>query len=242
MAGLFGLKNRRKAAPFCSAVVVAAGSSSRMGGEDKIMMPLLDTPVIIHTLKALEFSQVIHEIIVVTREDLIVPIANLCSAYGLSKVTKVILGGETRLHSVRQGLLEVNEKAKLIAVQDGARPLLTGDVLEEVVAAASSSGAAAPAIPVKDTIKCAENGVVETTPDRSKLFAVQTPQVFEADLIRVSIYKAIEDEAAVTDDCSAVELLGKKVLLTKGSEENIKITTPTDMILAEGILKGRNSL
>lgn len=203
------------------------------------MLLLREEPVILHTLRVLECSPVVHEIVVVTREDLIVPISKLCADYALTKVVKIILGGETRTHSVQKGAAEVSEKAELIAVQDGARPLLTAQVLEEVVLAARKCGAAAPAIPVKDTIKCAVKGIVEETPDRSRLFAVQTPQVFEADLIRAALHQAVTENVPVTDDCSAVERLGMKVTLTHGSEENIKITTPSDLIVAEAMLQWR---
>lgn len=210
-----------------------------MGGEDKILLPLRGVPVIVHSLQTLEHNPHINEIIVVTREDLIVPIARLCSEFALSKVKKVIVGGETRLHSVRKGLLEVSEKADLIAIHDGARPLLSQTVLNEVLETAAKTGAAAPAVAVKDTIKRACAGVVTETPTRSELFAVQTPQVFSADLIRAALHKAAEENSSLTDDCSAVEALGMKVTLSAGSDENIKITTPIDMIVAEAILEAR---
>ncbi len=238
MPGLF--KRKKKAMqPYCAAVVVAAGSATRMAGLDKIMFPLQEKPVIVHTIQALESCAYIQEIVIVTREDLIVPISKLCADYVLKKVTKVIVGGETRVQSVRNGLIEVSERANLIAIHDGARPLVTLQVLNEVIEAARKCNAAAPAVAVKDTIKRAVKGVVEETPDRSELFAVQTPQVFEADLIRASIYHAVEHNLLLTDDCSAVEQLGMKVTLTRGSEENIKITTPSDIVVAEAILLGR---
>lgn len=242
VAGLLKKIFKKESLPYCAVVVPAAGSSTRMGGEDKVMLPLQGVPVIVHTLRALEFSPLIHEIIVVTREDLIVPIANLCADFALKKVRKVIVGGETRAHSVRLGILEVSKQAELIAIQDGARPLLTERVIEDVVCAAAKSGAAAPAIPVKDTIKRAAGGMVQDTPDRSELYAVQTPQVFTADLIRAALYQAIEEKIPVTDDCSAVERLGMKVLLTPGSDENIKITTPTDLVIAEALLSRRGGI
>lgn len=241
MPGLFWRKKKQAVRPYCAAVVAAAGSSSRMQGEDKIMLPLAEKPVIVHTLLALEYCPHIQEIVVVTREDLIVPIANFCSDYSLTKVTKVIAGGETRAHSVRLGLLEVSNQADLIAIQDGARPLVSQDVLNEVITTAAKCGAAAPAIPVKDTIKQAVNSIVEGTPDRALLFAVQTPQVFEAALIRAALHQAVEENLPITDDCSAVERLGMKVTLTRGSEENIKITTPMDMAVAEAVLQRRGS-
>lgn len=235
-------KHRKKPdVPYCAAVVVAAGSSTRMEGQDKIMLPLRGDPVIVHTLRVLEYSPWIQEIVVVTREDLIVPVSKLCADNFLTKVTKVVVGGGTRAESVGNGISEVSERAELIAVQDGARPLLTAQVLEDAVRAAARCGAAAPAIPVKDTVKRAVNGVVQETPDRAGLFAVQTPQVFEADLIRAAIHQALTQNLAVTDDCSAVERLGMKVTLTGGSEENIKITTPTDLWIAEAILQGRET-
>ena len=241
MPGLFRRKKKRAALPYCAAVVAAAGSSSRMG-QDKMMLPLRDDLVIVHTLRALEYCPYIQEIVVVTREDQIVPVGRLCSDYFLTKVTKVIVGGETRTQSVRLGTLEVSERAELIAIQDGARPLAAPELLEEVILTAAKCGAAAPAIPVKDTIKRAVNGVVEGTPDRDQLFAVQTPQVFEADLIRAALHQAAEEGISLTDDCAAVERLGMKVTLTRGSEENIKITTPTDLAVAEAILWKREQI
>ena len=238
LPGLFKRKNKGSAL-YCTAIVAAAGSSTRMGGKDKIMLPLREEPVILHTLRALECCPYIQEIIIVTREELIVPLSRLCTDYFLSKVSKVILGGDTRTQSVRLGVIEASDKAELIAIQDGARPLVTQEVLEEAILTAARCGAAAPAIPVKDTIKRAENGIVTQTPDRSALFAVQTPQVFEADLIRAALHQAVEANVPLTDDCSAVERLGMKVTLTRGSEENIKITTPADLAVAEALLQWR---
>lgn len=234
-------RKKKETTPYCAAIVAAAGSSRRMGGADKIMLPLHKEPVIVHTLRALEYCPYIQEIVVVTREDQIVPLSKLCSDYFFTKVSKVILGGETRAHSVRLGLQEVSDRAELIAIQDGARPLVTPQVLEEAIKTAAKCGAAAPAVPVKDTIKRAVDGIVKETPDRSELFAVQTPQVFEADLIRAAVYEAVEKGLPVTDDCSAVERMGMKVTLTRGSEENIKITTPADLAVAEALLEWRET-
>ena len=210
-------------------------------GSDKIMLELAEMPVIVHTLRALEYCRYIHEVVVVTREDLLVPVSKLCNEYALTKVRKVVVGGATRAQSVNLGIREVSEHTEMIAIQDGARPLVSQEVLQDVILMAGKCGAAAPAIPVKDTIKQAENGVVTETPDRAKLFAVQTPQVFEADLIRAALHKAVEENLPITDDCSAVELLGMKVTLTQGADENIKITTPADLVLAEALLAWGNS-
>ena len=203
------------------------------------MLELAGVPVIIHTLRALDNCPRIHEIIVVTREDLLIPVSKLCREYAVDKVAKVVVGGSTRAQSVYFGVREVSKQAALIAIQDGARPLLSQEVLQDVVVAAGKCGAAAPAIPVKDTIKRAENAVVTETPDRRELFAVQTPQVFEADLIRAALYKAVDENLPITDDCSAVERLGMKVTLTQGADDNIKITTPADLVLAEALLAWR---
>lgn len=238
MAGLFR-RGKKNAQSYCTAIVVAAGSSTRMNGLDKILLTLREQPLIVHTLRALESCPTISEIIVVTREDLIVPISRLCSDHALTKVRKVVSGGATRVHSVQCGLAEVSKRTELIAIHDGARPLVTSEVIEDAIRTADRCGAAAPAIPVKDTVKRAVNGVVSETLERSELFAVQTPQVFEADLIRAAIYHAVENDLPLTDDCSAVERLGMKVVLTRGSEENIKITTPADVIVAEAILAER---
>ena len=184
----------------------------------------------------------VDEIILATRETALVEISNLCKTYGITKCTKVIRGGETRCHSVLLAALEASPEAKLLAVQDGARPLVTPVLIDRVVEAAARCGAAAPAIPVKDTIKTVTaEGAVTGTPDRSTLRAVQTPQVFEADLLKAALQSALENEIPVTDDCSAVERLGKVVYLIDGNEENLKITTPMDLVIAEAILAEREA-
>lgn len=239
MAGLFSKRKKKPATPLCSAVVVAAGSARRMEGIDKVLTPLGEMPVLVHTLYAFQDCPVVGEVIVVTREDLLVEVSRLCKDFALDKVRKVIVGGKERIHSVQAGLREADPEAELIAIHDGARPLVTQQVIEEAVAAATQSGAAAPAVPVIDTIKRWEDGLSVETIDRTCLRAVQTPQVFEAGLIRAATQKALEDGELLTDDCGAVERLGKKVTLTEGSRENIKITTPLDLVLGEAILQAR---
>ena len=235
MAGLLGRLFRRQRTPElrCSAVVPAAGSSTRMEGQDKLLLPLEEQPVLLHTLRALELCPYLAEIIVVTREDLIVPIGQLCRDAGLSKVRKVIVGGATRTHSVLAGLGELPSGAELVAIHDGARPLVSQEVLETVIFRAAE------AVPVKDTIKRARDSLVEATLERSELFAVQTPQVFQVDLIKAALVKALEDGAALTDDCGAVERLGIGVSLTQGDYCNLKITTPEDLAVAEALFAWR---
>ena len=231
-------KIREANRPFCTALVAAAGSSSRMGGTDKLMEFLDNVPVLMRTLTALQRAAAIDEIVIAAREDALVDISTLCKTYGVTKCSKVVRGGDSRCHSVLLAALEASPEARLLAVQDGARPLVTPALIDRTVEAAAKCGAAAPAVP--DTIKTvAEDGAVTGTPDRSTLRAVQTPQVFEADLLKAALQSALENEVPVTDDCSAVERLGKVVYLIDGDEENLKITTPVDLVIAEAILAER---
>lgn len=232
-------KKKKPVRPLCGAVIAAAGSSTRMG-EDKLFLPLGDEPVLVHSLRAFQAAPEIAEMVVVTRQELIVPVAQLCKDYSLDKVSKVVAGGQTRTESVRLGILELTSDPELIAVHDGARPFVTGEIIAGAVAAARKYGAAAPAVPLTDTIKeLDDSGLAARTVDREKLRAVQTPQIFQEGLIRAALQKALEDGAVLTDDCAAVERLGMKVMLTTGSEENIKLTTPADLVHARTILEER---
>ena len=230
-------KPARKLLPLktCGVVVVAAGSASRMGGIDKVMAELKGEPMIVRTVRNFQECDAVSEIVIVTREDLIVPISNLCRS--MDKVKAVVVGGKSRQESVNLGLNALSDKVKLAAVHDGARPLITWQVIDRAIRAANTYGAAAPAIPVKDTIKVVEGRVVKNTPDRATLFAVQTPQVFDFDLLRGALKKAEQEGAQVTDDCSAVELMGFKVKIVEGDERNIKVTTPMDLKIAEMLLE-----
>ena len=236
----FFKKLKNPARKRCAALVAAAGSSSRMGGVNKLLQPLDGIPVLARTLQALEQAGRVDEIIVATREEDLTEIAHLCHTYGITKCTKVIRGGESRAHSVMLAALEAGADTELLAVQDGARPLVTPELIDDVIAAASRCGAAAPAVPVKDTIKrVRDDNAVADTVDRSTLRAVQTPQVFQADILKAALQSVFEQGVEVTDDCSAVEKLGKTVYLIPGDEANLKITTPMDLILAEAILRAR---
>ena len=149
----------------------------------------------------------------------------------------MVTGGADRSESVRNGLNVLSSKVRLVAVQDGARPLITVEVIDRTVRAAHTYGAAAPGIPVKDTVKLVQGGVVQATPDRSRLRAIQTPQVFDLDLLSAALEKAQKDNAPITDDCSAVERLGMSVRIVEGDERNIKVTTPMDLEIAERLLE-----
>ena len=224
----------------CAAVIVAAGKATRMEGTDKIMADLLGEPLIIHTLRAFQEAEDIQEIILVTREDLLEQLSQLCVARKLTKVTKLCKGGETRAESVRLGLEQISKNCDHVAIHDGARPLVPAAVIHDAVRKAAKFSAAAPGVPVKDTVKVVHGGIVESTPDRSALYAIQTPQVFELNLYRAALEKALAAKEELTDDCAAAEKFGVNVVITPGSDENLKVTTPTDLILAEAILRRRN--
>ena len=232
-------KKRQRARPYCAALIAAAGSSTRYGGENKLLLPLDDMPVLAHTLRAVDAAQSVDEIVIAAREEDLLTYAELCKTYGIRKPVKVVVGGATRQESVLRAALEARADAKLLAVQDGARPLVTPELFDAVILRAAVCAAAAPAVPVHVAIKLARDRRVTETPDRSMLFAVQTPQVFDAGLLKAALQSALTEHAALTDDCSAVERLGKAVYLTDGDEENIKITTPLDLIVAETILRRR---
>ena len=219
----------------CGAVIVAAGSASRMGGIDKVMAPLGGEPMIARTVRAFQNCDAIAKIVIVTRQDLILPITQLTR--DMDKVVAVVCGGSSRQESVQLGLNALPEEIQLAAIHDGARPLVGWQLIDRVVRAANTYNAAAPAIPVKDTIKVVKGRVVDHTPDRAALFAVQTPQVFDFDLLRGALKKAELDGAAVTDDCSAVERMGMAVKIVDGEERNLKVTTPLDLKIAQLLLE-----
>ena len=223
----------------CSAVVAAAGSSARMEGTNKLFAEIGGKPVLALALTALSKCREISEIIVVTRESDLTAVADICSTYGISKISKIITGGKTRLDSVYNGVMQVSPDSKLIAVHDGARPFVTEQIVSAAIEAALKYLAAAPAVPVTSTIKLARDGIVEKTIDRANLYEIQTPQVFIAELLKGALQNAVDRALYITDDCMAVEAIGCRVKLTEGSRENIKLTTAADIKYAEAIDKAR---
>jgi len=233
------LKIQDQCRPFCAVVVAAAGASRRMEGEDKMLSHLNGMPVLMRTLLAIDHAELADEIVVATREDLLLEVADMCAHAGILKPVKVIKGGETRVESVLAAAMECDPRTQIIAVHDGARPLVLPEDIDELIRACGHKQAVAPALPVNDTVKVAdEAGVVRSTPNRAELYAVQTPQVFQADLLKAALQNA-RTAKGITDDCSAVERLGKQVYLIPGKRENIKITTPLDLVIAEAILRQR---
>ena len=242
MAFFFG-KNRRaaKKRPKCTAVIAAAGLSQRMGGEDKLFVEVCGAPVLAHTLAAFQNCGCIDEIVVVTREESVGPVSELCRKHGIEKAAKVMVGGATRAESVMLGVFAASDKAKLIAIHDGARPCVSKAVIEGAVAAAAKFHAAAPGLPVSSTLKKVSGGAIVETVGREGLFEIQTPQVFDADLIKAALANAVDKGIDVTDDCAAAEIIGASVRVTEGSGRNIKITTGEDVQIAEAILAMHNA-
>ncbi len=212
------------------AVVVAAGNSTRMGsGRSKILEELGGEPVIARSLKALSACPQVREIVVVCREEDRAAVTAAAQAAGVT--AGVVLGGAERQDSVRRGVEALPPETEYILIHDGARPLVTPEVIERVCEDALEYGAATAAVPSKDTCKLGD-GFVEATPPREKLFAVQTPQAFKKDLYLYALSRAEDAGKSYTDDCQLIEAVGGKVRLTKGDYRNIKITTPEDLLTA----------
>lgn len=233
---MLGKRKKKPALPAVCAVIVAAGSSRRMGGENKLLLPLDDAPVLAHTLSAFEKCAAIRDIVLVCREQDILPYSDLARAFGISKLRTVTRGGDSRTASVLAGITAAPEDTGLVAVHDGARPLVSEAVITEAVYAAAEYGAAAPVVPVKDSIKRIQNGNIAADVPRDTLAAVQTPQVFDRALLTRALETAARENRSFTDDCAAVEAMGQAVRATHGSYENIKITTPEDILVAEAFL------
>ena len=216
------------------AIVLAAGQSSRMQGIDKIFHPLAGKPIVWHSLAALQAHPDIGEIVLVTSEASIAQAKTLVSAHGLGKVVCVCEGGARRQDSVRHGLERLGD-CDLVIVHDGARPFIGADMLDRGILVAHESGAAIAAVPVKDTIKQSDdNDFVSQTIPRDNLWAVQTPQIFKTALLKEAHERV---DAAVTDDASMVEAIGYPVKMFFGSYDNIKVTTPEDLTIAQAIIK-----
>ncbi len=212
------------------AIIVAAGSSQRMGGLDKVLALLGGKPILAWAVNAFQRCNLIDQIVVVASKQSLGRCQQLVAEQGWSKVTDICAGGRRRQDSVAAGLSRLNH-CRWVVIHDGARPLVTEDLIERGLEAARETGAAVAAVPVTDTIKVAgDDRTVRQTPPRQNLRAVQTPQVFRFDIITEAYRQA---KAEVTDDASLVEQLGYKVKLYTGSYDNIKITTLDDLALAE---------
>ncbi len=222
---------------YTTAIIVAAGDSTRMGYKlSKQLIPLCGRPAIEYTLRAFQNCDMIDEIDIVTRPQDINDVAQI--AFQFKKVMGIISGGADRAESVRKGIRNTSKRTTHFVIHDGARVMITPDEICRVLNVAFETGAATLGTPVIDTIKVVgEEGDIVSTPDRSMLWAVQTPQVFERDLYLRAIDYAVEHDLSVTDDCSLVEALGVPVRIVRGEYTNIKLTTPSDVVIAEALLK-----
>ncbi len=233
----------RRRRPVAGAVIVAAGSSRRMAGsgplqagEDKLFASLAGEPVLARVIEVFEACSAIGQVVVVLRETAVAPVREMVASHGWAKVSDSCVGGKRRQDSVLIGL-ELLDEWQWVVVHDGARPLVTGDLIERGLKAAAETGAAVAAVPVTDTIKTAGAGrIVTATPVRDDLWAVQTPQVFRREML-VDAYRRATGSA--TDDATLVERAGNSVKLYMGAYDNIKITAPQDLVVAEALWRNR---
>lgn len=222
-----------------SVVLLAAGKGERFGNAGKVLATLLDRPVLEYAIDAFEQSPSITEIVIVAGEHTESAIGHLASSGNWTKVTHVVRGGESRQESTSHGVDAVSHDADLILVHDGARPLIRPDQIEAIVAAAREHGGAIIATPVTDTIKRVFSGRIEETVNRADLWAAQTPQGFRAPLLREMMRNSRRAAMVATDEASLAELAGQPVQIVPGDTANIKITHPTDLIVAEALLRAR---
>ena len=220
-----------------TAIILAAGKSERMGGGvDKAFLSLVDKPVVAWSLLAFERCADIDRIVLVVRKDQLIASKAVVKMFGISKLDKIVPGGSKRQESVAEGLAACDLDTRIVVVHDGARPLVTSELVAEVVKAAKKSPAVTAGRPMTDTVKLCEKGTVVTkTVNREKLWTVQTPQAFQMKELRAA-YKAIGSKE-VTDDCMAVELNGGSVKIVENLKPNFKITTVEDLQLAATLLK-----
>lgn len=222
-----------------SVVIVCAGNSTRMGGVNKILMPLGERLVIGVTMQAFEKCNSVSEIIIVARENDIPAISEEARKAGITKLKHCTAGGSTRQESVINGIRCISGDSEMIAIHDGARPLVKPEHIEKTIKDAVVFGGATLGVPVKDTIKMVDDGLITDTPPRKFLYITQTPQVFKRKLYFEGIDFALEHGLDFTDDCQLVEAIGGKVYMTTGDYTNIKITTPEDIDIANVLLERR---
>ncbi len=220
-------------------IIPAAGQGKRMGlGERKQFLQFHNQPIIIHTLALFEELPEVDEIVVVTQEEEIIRTKKMIEEAGIHKVTHVVSGGKERQESVYLGLKQI--MTDWVMVHDAVRPFVSREVISRLLNVARMHGAAILAVPVKDTVKMVDDaGVVEQTPDRKRLWAVQTPQAFRRDILLSAHEQFLERDAIATDDSMLVEELGIDVRVVEGEYTNVKLTTPDDLYLAESIYQMR---
>lgn len=240
LADAFRLLSGKKIRRFTTALVVAAGNSTRMGGGvSKQFMEIGGVPVLARTLLAFEKAPLIKEIVVVAKEDSLREVRDLAHTYGITKLTAVVAGGDTRALSVKNGMAALSPKAKFVAIHDGARCLVTPPMIEDVCRAAYTYKAATAAAPVTDTVKLAtKDGFIKETLNRNTVFLATTPQVFSVNLYQGAL-ATVTDFESLTDDNQLIERLPHPVKIVDCGKTNLKITTPEDIGLAEAVLRER---
>ncbi|WP_432404606.1 2-C-methyl-D-erythritol 4-phosphate cytidylyltransferase [Wukongibacter sp. M2B1] len=222
-----------------TAIILAAGRGTRMKAEmNKQYLLLKGRPIIAHTIDVFEKSPLIDEIIlVINKNDIEVCKKNILEKYKFKKVKKVIIGGKERQRSVYNGILAVNEEAEIILIHDGARPIVSEQIIERCTNGAKEHGAVSAGVPIKETIKIMKaDRFVDFTPKRENVWITQTPQAFKTETIKKAHEIAIEENILGTDDAMLIEYMGEKVKMVEGDYENIKITTPEDLMTVEAIL------
>ncbi len=223
-----------------TAIIAAAGQGSRMGGQGKQFKDLEGKPIVGWALTVFEESDLIDEIILVVNEKDMSRAKKTVEDLKIKKIKKIIEGGKERQDSVFAGIKEVKPDTDIVIIHDGARPFVTKEIISRAVNDAKEHGAAVVAVPAIDTIKSSKKGnLVQETIDRTNLWLIQTPQVFKYKIIKEAYERAYKIKYRATDDSKLVERMGIPVKITKGSYENIKITTPDDLMVAWGILKVR---
>jgi 2-C-methyl-D-erythritol 4-phosphate cytidylyltransferase len=230
--------------PRVVALVPAAGFGLRMGGSTRKQFRLLGgVPLVVHSLRVFQASPVVDAVVLaVPRADLAYCQSDVVEAHGLTKVIKVVAGGQERQESVRNALAVVEGECEIVVVHDAVRPFLTEAMLTEVVAAAREKGAAIIALPMRDTVKeVGTDYLIERTVDRRSLWLAQTPQAFRRDWLQEAHRSAQMQGVAGTDDAYLLERMGRPVRVVEGSGENIKVTRPEDMIIGEAILSSRQT-
>ena len=217
----------------CTAIILAAGASSRMKGTDKQLLSIGGVPVIVRSVMNFQNTPEVSEIIIAAKDELCEEIALLCKKAGATKLKTVCAGGETRAKSAQAAFSHAG-KTDVTLIHDGARPFAFPELISEVIREAYEHGGAIAAVPVTDTIKCVKDGFICSTPDRSGLYGAQTPQGFRTELYM----EMLSGGGDFTDDSQLAEAMGIKVKIVTGSYDNIKITTPEDIARAE-IIAGK---
>ncbi len=240
MFGLFN-KNKRIAEDlFCSAIITAGGKGTRISGDiPKPLIEISGKPIIAYSLESFNVCDLVDEIIIVSKEDDIVRFSNIVEEYGFDKVSKIVVGGQERQDSVYNGLLELDEQTNIVLIHDGARPLVSIDVIENAILKCVDEKAVVTGVKVVDTIKITnKESIITDTPNRENLWIAQTPQVFDYKLITKAYQNAMEEGFYSTDDAGLVERLGHRIRMIEGDYQNIKVTTDEDLLMVEGLVEG----